>query len=126
MLALDDFGTGYNSEYALLELSPDLIKIDYSLISGCDKDVGRSNMIRDIVNIAKRSNIIVLAEGIETYGEMKAVMQCGVDLLQGFYLSKPLYEPVPLAEDRKKEICELAEENIEKVKKTWNTVNWQN
>ncbi len=114
LLALDDFGTGYNSEYALLELSPDLIKIDYSLISGCDKDVGRSNMIRDIVNIAKRSNIIVLAEGIETYGEMKAVMQCGVDLLQGFYLSKPLYEPVPLAEDRKKEICELAEENIER------------
>lgn len=114
MLALDDFGTGYNSEYALLELQPDLIKIDYSLISGCDKDVGRSSMIRDIVNIAKRSNIVVLAEGIETYDEMKVVIQCGVDLLQGFYLSKPLYEPIPLSEERKKEICELAEENIER------------
>lgn len=114
ILALDDFGTGYNSEYALLELQPDLIKIDYSLISGCDKDVGRSSMIRDIVNIAKRSNILVLAEGIETYDEMKVVIQCGVDLLQGFYLSKPLYEPIPLSEERKKEICDLAEENLER------------
>ncbi|MBP3326741.1 MAG: EAL domain-containing protein [Coprococcus sp.] len=114
ILALDDFGTGYNSEYALLELQPDLIKIDYLLISGCDQDTSRSSIIQDIVNIAKRSNIIVLAEGIETYDEMKVVIQCGVDLLQGFYLSKPLYEPIPLSEERKKEICELAEGNLER------------
>lgn len=111
ILALDDFGTGYNSEYALLELKPDLIKIDRSLISGCDKDISRTNMIRDIVNIAKRGNIVVLAEGIETYEEMKTVINCGVDLLQGFYLSKPLYEPDSLSVERKSEILELRKNN---------------
>lgn len=111
ILALDDFGTGYNSEYALLELKPDLIKIDRSLISGCDKDISRTNMIRDIVNIAKRGNIVVLAEGIETYDEMKTVINCGVDLLQGFYLSKPLYEPDSLSVERKSEILELRKNN---------------
>ncbi|MGN0395024.1 MAG: EAL domain-containing protein [Coprococcus sp.] len=111
ILALDDFGTGYNSEYALLKLNPNLIKIDRSLISGCDKDVIRANMIRDIVKMAKGNNIIVLAEGVETYEELRTVIKCGVDLLQGFYISKPLYEPVDLTEKQKQEIIEAAKED---------------
>lgn len=108
VLALDDFGTGYNSEYALIEMNPRLIKIDHSLINGCDKDISRSNMIRDIVTSAGRRDIFVLAEGVETYDEMKTVISCGVDFLQGFYISKPVYEPAALSEQIKKEIRELA------------------
>ncbi len=109
ILALDDFGTGYNSEYALVNLEPDLIKIDRSLISGCYKDLTRANIVRTIVATAKKNNIIVLAEGIETYEEMKTVIACGVDLMQGFYFSRPLYEPVALPEKKKAEILALAQ-----------------
>ena len=108
MLALDDFGTGYNSEFALLELKPDLIKLDHSLITGCDRDEVRMNMVRDIVGMAKKNNVMVLAEGVETHGELVAVIHCGVDLIQGFYLGRPLYEPVDISPKLKQEIIEAA------------------
>ncbi|MDE6102625.1 MAG: EAL domain-containing protein, partial [Ruminococcus sp.] len=70
-LALDDFGTGYNSEYALITLHPNIIKIDRSIISGCDKDISRRTIISSLVNLARTKNVRVLAEGVETEGELK-------------------------------------------------------
>ena len=96
-VALDDFGTGYNSEYALITLQPNIIKIDRSIISGCDKDMSRRMIINSLVKLARTKQISVLAEGVETEEEMKAVIACGVDLLQGYYFSHPLYEPEPLS-----------------------------
>lgn len=96
LIALDDFGTGYNSEYALLTLNPNIIKIDHSIINGCDHDLSRITIIENLITIAHNQNIMVLAEGVETYGELKSVIKCGVDLIQGFYISNPLYEPKPV------------------------------
>lgn len=96
-VALDDFGTGYNSEYALITLKPDMIKIDRSIISGCDKDMSRRTIISSLIKLARTKNILVLAEGVETAEELKTVISCGVDLLQGYYLDRPLFEPQPLA-----------------------------
>ena len=104
MIALDDFGCGYNSEYALITLNPDLVKIDRSIISGCDSDISRQNIIRNLVSHAKLRNIIVLAEGVETSGELKTVIECGVDLIQGYYVDRPLFEPGPVSDSIKKEI----------------------
>ena len=97
-IALDDFGSGYNSEYALITINPNLIKIDRSIISGCDRDISRTSIITNLVQIAKTKNIMVLAEGVETYNEMRTVIECGVDLLQGYYLTRPLFEPIPIDE----------------------------
>ena len=95
-IALDDFGTGYNSEYTLLALKPDIIKIDRSIISGCDKDASRRMIINNLVKLARSNGILVIAEGVETQEELKMVISCGVDLLQGYGLSYPLFEPEPL------------------------------
>ncbi len=95
-IALDDFGSGYNSEYALITINPDLIKIDRSIISGCDRDISRMSIISNLVQVAKTKNILVLAEGVETYNEMKTVIECGVDLIQGYYINRPLFEPFPV------------------------------
>ncbi len=95
-IALDDFGSGYNSEYALINHSPNIIKIDRSIISGCDKDLSRISIINNLIQIAKSKNILVLAEGVETFNEMKTVINCGVDLLQGYYIDRPLFEPKPI------------------------------
>ena len=95
-IALDDFGTGYNSEYTMLALQPDIIKIDRSIISGCDKDASRRMIINNLVRLSRARNILVVAEGVETQEELETVIHCGVDLLQGYYLSYPLFEPEPL------------------------------
>ena len=108
-LALDDFGTGYNSEYAMLSLQPGIIKIDCSIISGCDKDMSRRMIISNLVRLARARNILVLAEGVETEEEMETVIACGVDLLQGYYLARPVFEPEPIAEKTVHKIRRLAE-----------------
>ncbi len=107
LTALDDFGSGYNSEYALITLNPNIIKIDRSIVSSCDKDISKSNIISKLVQIAYVKNVLVLAEGVETYDEMKTVIKCGVDLLQGYYFSRPSFEPAPLDEKTASEIRRL-------------------
>ena len=98
-IALDDFGTGYNSESTLLAIQPHIIKIDRSIISGCDKDASRRMIIGNLVRLSRAKNIRVVAEGVETLEELETVIACGVDLLQGYYLSYPLFEPTPLDPD---------------------------
>lgn len=108
-VALDDFGSGYNNEYALITINPNIIKIDRSIISGCDRDISRMSIISNLIQIAKTKNIMVLAEGVETYNEMKTVIECGVDLLQGYYLTRPLFEPLPIDEKIASEIKDINE-----------------
>lgn len=108
LTALDDFGSGYNSEYALITLNPNIIKIDRSIISCCDKDISKYNIISKLVQIAYVKNVLVLAEGVETYDEMKTVIECGVDLLQGYYFSRPSFEPAPLDKKVAAEIRKLS------------------
>ncbi|MGN0583860.1 MAG: EAL domain-containing protein, partial [Ruminococcus sp.] len=107
MTALDDFGSGYNSEYALITLNPNIIKIDRSIISNCDKDINKANIISKLVQIASVKNVLVLAEGVETYDEMKTVIECGVDLLQGYYFSRPSFEPEPYNQKIAQEIKDI-------------------
>lgn len=107
MIALDDFGSGYNNELALITFNPNLIKIDHSIISGCDNDTNRQNIITNLIKIAKAKNILVLAEGVETYDELKTVINCGVDLIQGYYVSRPVFELQDVPIDIKKQIKAL-------------------
>lgn len=110
MTALDDFGSGYNSEYALITLQPDIIKIDRSIISGCDHDGGKADIITKLVQISSGKNILVLAEGVETYSEMETVIKCGVDLLQGYYFGKPSFDPPTVTPKTSADILRIAAE----------------
>lgn len=107
MTALDDFGSGYNNEHALITLEPNLIKIDRAIINSCDSDVSRKNIILNLVRISKANDILVLAEGVETSGELKTVIECGVDLLQGYYFARPVFEPIPISDECRNEIIEF-------------------
>ena len=108
--ALDDYGTGYNSEYALLSLQPNIIKIDRSIISNCDRDTARHMIIENLVKLARAKGILVLAEGVETEEELKTVIFCGVDFLQGYYLAKPTFDPKPIDPKLADTIRRLADE----------------
>ena len=118
-IALDDFGTGYNSEYALLSIHPNIVKIDHSIINGCDKDASRRMIISNLVKLAQTRGILVVAEGVETEAEMKTVISCGVDLLQGYYLDYPLFVPKPLDPQITKSIQALANRDDEPQDDDW-------
>ncbi|MBE6837184.1 MAG: EAL domain-containing protein [Ruminococcus sp.] len=88
-IAVDDYGTGYSNVKNLLAYMPRYIKIDRSLISGIDKDRKKQHFAREIIEFCKDNKIMSLAEGVETSEELRMVIRLGVDLVQGFYTSRP-------------------------------------
>ena len=97
--ALDDYGTGYSNELNLLELSPQYIKIDISIIRGIEKDLDKQQIVSNIVAYAHARSMQILAEGIEDEIQLRKVIDLGVDLLQGYYLCRPAAVPTPIASE---------------------------
>lgn len=81
--ALDDYGSGYSNERSLLELSPNYIKIDLSIIRSIDTDANKRQIVSNTVSYAHQRGMKVVAEGLETADEVRTVLSLGVDLLQG-------------------------------------------
>ena len=88
-IAIDDFGTGYGGLKMLSMIEPDFVKIDRYFISNIDQAAVNFNLVDSITTTCHRMGIKVIAEGIETEEELKAVSNMGIELLQGYYLRKP-------------------------------------
>lgn len=88
-LAIDDYGTGYSNSANLLKYRPDYVKIDHSLISDIHNDLKKQQLVTQIIEFCRDNQLQSLAEGVETSQEMKTVIRLGVDLIQGYYTSKP-------------------------------------
>lgn len=93
LFALDDFGSGYNSEKNLLELAPQFIKVDISIIRGIDTDPDKQRIVSNIVGYAHERDMTIIAEGLETAAEVRKALELGVDLLQGYFLARPAAVP---------------------------------
>jgi len=93
-VAMDDFGSGFNNLIGLVEVSPDFIKLDKSLIQDIKKDQKKWNLIANIVDSAKDSEIEVIAEGVEDIYTADILTRLGVDYLQGYYIGFPADKPV--------------------------------
>ena len=89
-ISLDDFGTGYSSLNLLRTLPIDELKIDKSFVDDIMNDVQSLKMVQNIISIGKNLNLTLLAEGIETLEQKQSLIECGCDLFQGYYYSKPL------------------------------------
>lgn len=88
-LAIDDTGAGYASLSHVLQLRPDIIKIDRSLIATISTDPARRSLVTAIVLLALDLGASVTAEGIETATEQETLTTLGVDNLQGYLLGRP-------------------------------------
>ena len=88
-LAVDDAGSGYAGLQHILEIQPDIMKLDISLVRSADTDAGRRALIASMVAFARETGCTVLAEGIETQGEMDTMRALGVALGQGYLLGRP-------------------------------------
>lgn len=88
-IAVDDAGAGFASMRHTLLLKPDILKLDISVIRDLDTDSGKHALCGAIITFAHSLGARVVAEGVETVGELDAVRGLGVDRVQGYYLARP-------------------------------------
>lgn len=89
-VAIDDFGAGYSSLARLHELPFVELKLDRKFVTGCSTDKVKREMCRNVLDLAHRSKISALAEGIEAVVDLNVVKSMGYDLAQGFVFAKPM------------------------------------
>ena len=92
-LAVDDVGAGFANFGHILKLSPDLIKLDVSLTRGIDADPSRRALARSLVSFGSEIGAPLIAEGIETEGELRVLRRFGVTFGQGYLLGRPAESP---------------------------------
>ncbi len=88
-IALDDFGTGFSSMSYLQKLPLDRLKVDRAFITDIAKE-GQSIIAETIINLGKKMNLKVIAEGIEEIPQQTRLVELGCDEVQGFYYAKPM------------------------------------
>jgi EAL domain-containing protein (putative c-di-GMP-specific phosphodiesterase class I) len=89
-VAIDDVGAGYSGLRRILDLRPDILKLDMSLTRDVDSDPARAALARALVTFADGIGCRIVAEGIETEAEMKALRALGVGYGQGWHFSRPM------------------------------------
>lgn len=88
-LAVDDTGAGVSSLAHILKLAPEWIKLDRTLTTGVDRDPVRRALSSSLVSFADETGAQIVAEGIETEGELDVLRGLGIRYGQGFYLRRP-------------------------------------
>jgi len=89
LVAIDDVGAGISLVPLIMQNTPDLIKLDRSMIEDVDRSYAKLRIVKALVDVAHSLNIMVIAEGIEKNDELKELKKLGVDLGQGYYLGRP-------------------------------------
>jgi diguanylate cyclase (GGDEF)-like protein len=90
-IALDDFGAGYSSLSHLKSLPLDVMKIDRSLVCGIADNERDRHIMMSVLQLAKATDLFVVAEGVETAEQAGVLRSLACDGLQGFHFSRPLY-----------------------------------
>lgn len=91
-LCLDDFGSGYANLNTVMKLPFSTIKLDRSLLYEICHDNTRAMFYQSIVETFHKMNYHIVSEGVETKEEVELISRWGVDMIQGYYFSKPLPE----------------------------------
>jgi EAL domain-containing protein (putative c-di-GMP-specific phosphodiesterase class I) len=93
-VAIDDTGAGYASLQALVEMEPDYLKFDVSLVRPLAHNRIQRSLLETLVELAQKIEARVIAAGIESEAELAAVRELGVPLGQGRYLAAPVMIPM--------------------------------
>jgi|GEM_PF-6062216 len=88
-ISLDDFGTRHSNLERVVDVSPDVLKIDRSVVSAAGHDGDACTLLQSITYLARTMGALSLAEGIESYDDLFICAEVGISLAQGFLLGRP-------------------------------------
>ena len=89
-ISMDDFGSGYSSLNSLRELTLDVVKLDAGFFRDEDESARGKIIVGDTISLAKKLDMKIVAEGIETKEQVDFLAEMGCDLIQGYYFAKPM------------------------------------
>ena len=89
-IEMDDFGSGYSSLNMLSDMPVDVLKMDMKFIRNIEKNETDRRLVALILDIARYLKVKVIAEGVETEGQLEILKNGGCDIVQGYYFSRPL------------------------------------
>ena len=90
--AIDDFGAGYAGLDLLARFQPDIVKIDMALIRGIDQERAKQLILKNTLAMLDDLGVVPICEGVETLAELAVIQEFGVRLVQGYVLSKPIFD----------------------------------
>ncbi|HAR44975.1 MAG: hypothetical protein A2X56_02670 [Nitrospirae bacterium GWC2_57_13] len=88
-IAVDDTGAGFSSLETVVELKPQFIKLDISLVRGIERNLLKQELMKAILSLSTQMQSMVIAEGIETEQELEALKKIGITIGQGFLFARP-------------------------------------
>jgi EAL domain-containing protein (putative c-di-GMP-specific phosphodiesterase class I) len=89
LIAIDDVGSGFSNFGRIIDLCPDVIKLDRSLIIGIDHNFYSQEVVKSLINMAHGIGAMIVAEGIEEEAEAITCLELGADFLQGYCFGRP-------------------------------------
>lgn len=98
IVSMDDFGAGYSSLNSLKELQLDVLKLDADFFRGSDAGNRGLLIVSEVIEMAKKLNMKIVAEGIENREQVDFLTEQECDLIQGYFYAKPM----PIAEFEEK------------------------
>lgn len=96
--AIDDFGAGYAGLNLLAEYQPHFAKLDMDLIRNIDTHRPRQVIVANLIAMCRDLGVRILAEGVETRAERDFLRTAGIELMQGYFFSKPVFQGVGVIE----------------------------
>lgn len=90
IISMDDFGAGYSSLNSLKELNLDVLKIDGDFFRGENMEERGMLIVSEVIDLAKKLNMKIVAEGIESREQVDFLVEQECDLIQGYFFAKPM------------------------------------
>jgi EAL domain-containing protein (putative c-di-GMP-specific phosphodiesterase class I) len=88
-ITVDDAGSGYASLRHILQIEPEVIKLDVSLTRDIDTSAGKRALAGGLIEFARQTGCVIIAEGVETVGELATLRDLRVNSAQGYLLARP-------------------------------------
>lgn len=88
-IAMDDLGAGHNGLAAFVRLAPEVVKLDMALVRNVHREENKHELVKVMRDYCDSHGMEIIAEGVESRGEMDSLVDIGVDLFQGYFIAKP-------------------------------------